>query len=214
MRPDINDSIDHIADLINVKHDEIDLIIDLEAPNYEPYPIFANALVFAMRRLNGLPCFRNFVVIGTAIPLTHKGIKKGISQIPRHDWIFYKNLLSNLPSSVRAPNYGDYTIVHPEFTPMDMRVIKPSGKIVYTVTDKWVICKGGAFRDDPRQMHEHCASIVSSGQFSGAEYSFGDNYISLCATGNQSYSNLMHWKKVAINHHMTYVLEELSMFFS
>ena len=110
--------------------------------------------------LDDLSVFRNLVIVSTAIPDSFGGIARGIDEIPRHDWLFYKALLAALPNGMRRPVYGDYTIVHPEFTPMDMRMIKPAGKIVYTTAETWATCKGGAFRDNREQMHDHCKTIV------------------------------------------------------
>jgi hypothetical protein len=74
-----------------------------------------------MKKLGDLQAFRNFVIIGTAIPESFKDVAKGADQLPRHGWLFYQALLSKMPAGMRRPNYGDYTIVHPEFTPVDKR---------------------------------------------------------------------------------------------
>ena len=163
-----------------------------------------------MQKLGDLHAFRNFVVIGTAIPETFKDVAKGADQLPRHDWLFYRALLGKMPAGVRQPNYGDYTIVHPEFKALDMRMIKAAGKLVYTTTTAWEVRKGGAFNDNRAQMHGHCASIVASGKFDGAGYSSGDEYIARCAVHKEGPSNQTRWKEVAINHHITRVLDDLA----
>jgi hypothetical protein len=198
------------AAALDIELAETDLIVDLGAPNFEPYMTFSGALIVALRRLNDLDAFRNFVLIGTAIPETFKDIAKGFDEIPRHDWLFYQALLARLPAGMRRPNFGDYTIVHPEFTPVDMRKIKSAGKIVYTTPGNWAVRKGGAFRDNPAQMHDHCADLVSRPIFKGAGYSSGDDYIAKCAVRKEGPSNQTRWKNVAINHHITHVLDDLS----
>jgi hypothetical protein len=198
--------------LLGVKEDEVDLIIDLGEPNFEPYDAFSIALIAALRRLGDLNRFRNFVLVATAIPETFKEIAKGQDELARHDWLFFKTLLSKLPSGMRRPNYGDYTIVHPDFTPQDMRKIKSAGKIVYTTGKSWWVRKGSAFRGNEEQMHEHCAALVGSGVFKGNNYSYGDEYIAKCAIRKAPPSNLTRWKNVAINHHIMQVLDDLSMF--
>lgn len=210
MKPDARTRIDSLAASVGLGVDETDLIIDLGAPNFEPYDAFAGALIAALRRLGDLHAFRNLIVIGTAIPETFKDVAKGSDQLPRHDWLFYRALVSKMPAGLRQPNFGDYTIVHPEFTPVDMRLIKSAGKLVYTTAAAWEVRKGGAFRDNPDQMHDHCASIVASGKFNGAGYSSGDDYISKCAGRKEGPSNQTRWKDVAINHHITHVLDDLS----
>ena len=195
---------------LRVNENEVDLIIDLGEPNFEPYETFSAALIVALRRLGDLSRFRNFVLVGTAIPETFKDVAKGQDELPRHDWLFFQMLLSKLPSGIRRPNYGDYTIVHPNFTPQDMRKIKSAGKIVYTTGKSWWVRKGTAFRGNEGQMHEHCAVLVGSGAFKGNDYSYGDDYIGKCAIKKAPPSNLTRWKDVAINHHIMHVLDDLS----
>lgn len=191
---------------------EVDLIIDLRAPNFQPYVTFANALIAAMRRLGDISKFRNFVIVSTAIPESFADIAKGTDAIPRHDWLFYRALLNALPSAMRRPNYGDYTIVHPDFVAKDMRMIKAAGKVIYTTPDSWGTRKGSAFRGNEDQMHGHCAQIVSDSkfQFQGASFSYGDDYIAKCAVMQEKPSNLSRWKDVAINHHITMVANDLA----
>lgn len=214
MKPNARARIELVAASIGLQADEIDLVVDLGAPNFEPYAAFSGAMVAAMNRLGNLHDFRNFILMGTAIPETFKDVAKGADTIIRHDWLFYKALIVRLANNYRHPNFGDYTIVHPNFTPVDMRLIKSAGKLVYTVDGCWEVRKGGAFRDNPEQMHGHCADIVASGLFKGAGYSAGDDYISKCATRAESYSNQTRWKNVAINHHITHVLDDLATFVS
>jgi hypothetical protein len=212
MKPGVRARIDRLAASLGAVLSEVDLVIDLGAPNFEPYAAFAGALIKSMARLGDLHAFRNFVIIGTAIPETYKDVAKGADQLPRHDWLFYLTLISNMPIGMRQPNFGDYTIVHPKFTPIDMRKIKSAGKLVYTTPKAWEIRKGGAFRDNPSQMHDHCASIIASGRFSGAHYSSGDDYIAKCGARTKGPSNQSWWKFVAINHHITHVLDDLATF--
>ena len=114
MKSDTRTRIDGLAASLGVAIDEVDLVVDLGAPNFEPYDVFASALLATIRRLGDLHAFRNFVVIGTAIPATFKDVAKGANQLARHDWLFYRVLLGRMPAGMRQPNYGDFTIVHPE----------------------------------------------------------------------------------------------------
>ena len=210
MRPSPHVQVQDLVHALGGTLSETDLIVDLGAPKYEPYEVFSRALISALLRLGDLQAYRNFVIIGTAIPETFKDIAKGTNEIPRHDWLFYQELLARLPTGMRRPNFGDYTIVHPEFTVFDMRKIKSAGKIVYTTPRSWSVRKGGAFRDNPEQMHDHCVDLVSTPIFKGAAYSSGDDYIARCAVRQVGPSNQPRWKDVTINHHITHVLDDLA----
>ena len=199
-----------LASALDAELSDTDLIVDLGAPNFEPYEAFSRALIVALQKLGDLHAYRNLVLIGTAIPETFKDIAKGSDEIPRHDWLFYQTVIEKLPVGMRRPNFGDYTIVHPKFAPLDMRKIKTAGKLIYTTPHSWAVRKGGAFRDNPEQMHGHCADLVSRHIFMGADYSSGDDYIAKCAVRHEGPSNQTRWKDVAINHHITHVLDDLA----
>jgi len=204
-----------LAKTLSLQPEEVDLIIDLQDPNFIPYQHFAKALISIFNNLKHLSDFRNFILVSSAIPGSSRSIAKGIDEIPRHDWKFYKFLCSELPTKIRPPIYGDYTTVNPRFkADMDMRVLKPAGKIIYTTPSHWATCKGQAFRNDKSQMIEHCKTIVyhPKFQFRGANFSDGDKFISLCASGEGSSSNLTYWKRVTINHHITSVVDDLANF--
>ena len=194
---------------IGVGSHEVDLVIDLGAPNYEPYEDFAAALLAAMSQMGDVSLYRSLVLLGTAYPESVKLDKPG-GELPRHDWLFFEALMSKLDKGARRPNFGDYTIVHPKFEALDFRKIKSSGKVVYALKGKWHIRKGGAFTLNRAQMHDHCDFIVNSGFFRGADFSNGDEYIKKCATKSEGPSTLTRWKEIGISHHIMHVLEDLS----
>lgn len=207
MKPNLGKRIDSLASQLGVTLSQLDLILDLGAPNFEPYELLAAGLEGALGSLESLKTFRNFVLVSSAIPTTYA---KGEEEVPRHDWLFYLALRSKFGKKTRSPNFGDYTVVHPEFKALDMRKIKSAGKLIYSTAKAWEVRKGGAFRDNPAQMHAHCSSIVNSGKFRGAAFSPGDDFIAKCAVKAVGPSNQSRWKGVAINHHISQVLDDLS----
>jgi hypothetical protein len=196
---------------LKVTPEETDLIIDLGTPNYEPYASFAAALAPALAKISDLAAYRNFILVGCAFPDSLKEVSTPGGFIERHDWKFYVELLAKLPKGVRLPMFGDYATVHPGFVAaMDMRKIKPAGKLVYATKGQWLVRKGGAFRDNPKQMHGHCDDVVKSGHFRGPAFSSGDGYIAQCATKAVGPSNQTRWKSVGINHHIMQVIGEVA----
>ena len=212
MDPDLETSLLTFVHTLSASLKDTDLIIDLRAPNFEPYKVFSNALISAIYRLENIESFRNLVLLSTAIPNSFKSLTKGSDDIPRLDWLVYKHLISKLSASMRRPIYGDYTIVHPDFEARDMRMVKSSGKVIYATPGAWKTRKGGAFRDDPAQMHGHCSEIVNNQQFQfyGSAFSEGDDYIAKCAIHQAGSSNLTKWKEVGINHHITLASQVLA----
>lgn len=208
-------AIANFASSLGIDLSELDVIIDLGAPNFEPYRAFATALTAALRRLGNLQEVRNLVLIGTAIPDSFAQLAKGSDEIPRHEWLFYQELLNAMPSGMRKPIYGDHTTVHPDFTARDMRFVKPAGKITYTGPTSYGTRKGKAFRGNEEQMYDHCHAIVNEPNFGfrGARFSLGDQYIANCASRTVGTGNQTTWKWVAINHHITAVADDLATLF-
>ena len=213
MLPDFGKKLLGLITSLNCNAAQTDLIVDLGTPAYEPYAAFAGALALALAKIPTLDAFRSFVLIGTAFPDSLKEVALPGGFVDRHDWKFYRALVGLLPPKMRRPTFGDYTIVHPTFVAnLDMRMIKPAGKLIYTTKEQWMIRKGGAFRDNPKQMHGHCDHVLKSGHFRGPAFSFGDDYIQNCALKKDGPSTMTRWKTVGINHHIMHVLEDLAKF--
>lgn len=213
MKPSFNKQLGDMLVQLGVSHPDVDLIVDLGAPAYEPYNIFSKALAGTLAKVQSLEKFRSFVIMGTAFPESFQNVAVPGGVLPRHDWLFYKEFVATLPKTLRRPAYGDYSIVSPTFVAnFDMRLVKPAGKVVYTTPNEWVVRKGGAFRDNRTQMHGHCAHIVKLPSFCGAGYSSGDEYIARCAKKEKDAgpSTLGRWKEVGISHHIMHVLADLA----
>jgi T4 beta protein len=210
MRPGCAASVGEILTAAGITPSSADLIVDLSAPNYEPYDEFADALLAHLQKVGDVSAFRSFVLIGTAYP-SSLGIDKPGGELTRHDWNFYQALRSKLPAAARFPNYGDYTIVPPSFSAdLDFRKVRPAGKLIYTFGPKWMVRKGGAFNANRAQMHDHCGVIVNSGAFRGAAFSDGDDFIEKCARRAVKPTSQTRWKEIGISHHIMHVLEDLA----
>jgi hypothetical protein len=208
MHPDVSS---HIADLIKnhgLTYGDIDLIIDLGVPqSFEPYSVFAKALSKRIKSVTGIEAFRSLVVTGTSIDMSI--VKPPGTAIPRHEWGLYKELVKEI-GETRLPTYGDYCIEPPGYSSMDMRLIKPAAKVIYTTDNSWFIRKGSAFRDNPKQMVQLCKDVIASGFYKGTHYSWGDEVIDDTAKMLKGSGNMTTWKQVGFSHHITFVTEQLS----
>ena len=208
MAPDFNTSVMDLCELIGIDLEAVDIVLDLEEPdNFEPYAVFSNLIITAISRINNLVKYRSFVLSGMSLKM-HEVVKPG-AEVPRHEWILYKLILGGL-NGMRVPAYGDYTIETPKFASLDMRMMRPAGKIVYTCDDTWLIPKGGAFRGSEHQMVDHCNAIVASGKYAGPTFSLGDKRIEDTSSGAEGCGNLSTWKQVGVNHHIETVISQLA----
>jgi hypothetical protein len=192
---------------------QTDLIIDLAAKNFEPLADLT-ALVSAL--LQSSPVYvdvRSLVLVGTSFPASMGEVKVGSHTLPRQEWKLYKGVVGALPAGFRPLAFGDYAIASADIPGGDMRLLKPSATIRYTVADGWFITKGNNVRDNGfDQYRAQCGTVMSSGHMAAVGYSAGSDYIRDCHAKTKSTGNLTTWRWVGTNHHITRVVDDLASF--
>lgn len=208
--------IDSLLSTLDVKHNYCDLILDLGAPNFEPLEGFAKAIQAIVSRIPYLKKWRTFSVLGTSFPDTMGRMKLGVNTIPRCEWQLYKRMVVNFKeANLRLPTFGDYAISHPNVLKLDMRVVKPSATIRYTIDDHWYIVKGKNIRDYGREQYRQLSKqVMDSRYFCGSAFSWGDSYIHKWGTGKRNKTSLTMWRQVGTNHHIETVTQDIANFYA
>jgi hypothetical protein len=99
--------------------------------------------------------------------------------------------MATIPDGGRIPAFGDYAIATPNLPNLDMRKLKPSATIRYTVDDAWIIAKGANVRDRGfGQYRQYCGLVAANSTYLGAAFSPGSDYIEKCHGGTQKLSRL------------------------
>lgn len=209
--PDNIDKISELCTFFECKPCDFELIIDFKkGADYKPYEDVATLLSSLLSLIPDIDDFRAIYVIGTSLAM--ETVKNpGIAQ-DRDDWKFYKVFFRNYSSTHKQIGFGDYTVETPEFSSMDMRMMQPAAKLVYSADDSWYILKGGSFRVDASQMIGLCQLLIGSSVYCGKRYSNGDQRIFDCASKHLGTGNLSTWKEVAVSHHLALVVRQLSSF--
>ena len=118
-------------------------------------------------------------------------------------------------AKLRLPSFGDYAINHPKILELDMRKVKPSATIRYTVDNHWYIVKGKNVRDYGfEQYHELSKKVFASRYYCGSTFSWGDDYIQECANRHGKTGSLMTWRQVGTNHHIEKVTRDIASFYA
>lgn len=187
------------------------LIVDLQAPNFEPLNGFTKMVFGLIHKLPQLNEWNTFSICGTSFPQTMGQLKIGVQIWKRYEWLFYKQLLSLLGPNDRKPAFGDYAIAHPHHAQKDPRLVKPAASIRYAIDDAWYIVKGTNVRDNGTSHYiKHCAELIKSGSFLGSEFSDAGDYIRKCAQRRIKPGNLPRWRRVGTNHHIEKVVFDLA----
>ncbi|MEN6522856.1 MAG: beta family protein [Anaerolineaceae bacterium] len=205
---------DNLLRKFGVSFEDCDLVLDLEAMNFNPINVLSNLLASMIVSKHQITRWNDFGIIGTSFPQSLSGVKKGISFLPRLEWVLYKSLAKKAQeANFRLPTFGDYTINNPQLLTIDPRLLKSKANIRYTIDDNWLIARGENVRDYKFfQYHNLCQLIISSGYYVGPQFSFGDEYIDRCAFGKANTGNLSTWKWVGVNHHIEVVAKDVAKF--
>jgi hypothetical protein len=196
---------------LRVELSECHLVIDLEAPSFEPLDGFVNMVRALLKKIPDVKDWRTFTICGTSFPKSMGELSIGVHQLKRSEWLFYKAFLQSLGRDELKPAFGDYAIAHPEIANVDMRLVKPSATLRYTTDDAYYIRKGPNVRDNGKQQYiKFCAELLKSGFFLGTKFSDADEYIQRCARRRVPPGSLTRWRRVGTNHHLEKVVFDIA----
>lgn len=199
---------------LGVALEDCDIVLDLEAPTWEPQSVLAGIVSAALKGSSAIAGARSVTIAGTSFPASMSEVTGPLQFWPRREWTFYQAVLASLDEDDRIPGFGDYAIAGHGFAQGDMRLIKPSATIRYTCDDGWIIAKGSNVRDNGFGQYRSCSgNVTNSPHYLGAAYSPGSTYIDDCRSGTASTGNLSTWRWVGSNHHFTKVVNDLASLF-
>lgn len=206
---DLNSRIDRLLKFFGVDPNSTDIILDLKYISSEYERILEKATFMTLGSLPYLKDWRTVTVAGTSFPENLSDIPaRSIEPIRRSEWHIWKRILKT--NIARKPSFGDYAIAHPEVNEIDPRFMRMSANIRYTTADEWKIYKGrNVRREGYGQFHNLSQQIIDSEEYSGNDFSSGDEYISQCAREEVSCGNATTWRKVGTNHHLTFVRNQI-----
>ncbi|KEI83389.1 hypothetical protein EXM30_11150 [Clostridium botulinum] len=193
----------------------IDLILDIkhiDAENYNEKYIVLKSILLDIPNIND---YRNIIVATSSFPNTLTSVERyELATIERLDWSFWKKCINKLNKKFNINLiYSDYTIDTPNYVAY-IPGMSPLFKIRYTSDDDFIILKGQTIKKgglDSDSVSDLCNTLTTSSYFKGNDFSWGDNYIYEHSNNSaKSYGNLTTWVKVGTNHHITFVINQLS----
>jgi len=154
-------------------------------------------------------CLCHEIIIGMSSFPNISSIKKNsITYKNRYEY----NIWLKLQGRALKVGYSDYTTSGVGLLELDPKLMTLGAKIKYTKLNDWCIYKGEGIKTGGYgQFRDLCNQIISSKDYHGKNYSWGDEKIHEVAnnvdgrTGNQE-----TWVRVSVNQHMTFVFKQLS----
>jgi hypothetical protein len=209
--PDFENHVQGLLWTTGVHWTELDIILDLETPAFDPMPQLVNVIIAALSSATIFNACRSVTLLATSFPDKLANMVSPVQRFVRHEWVMFKAVIAALPSGVRRPIFGDYGIAAITFAEGDMRFMRGSPNIRYTSDDAWVVARAkGGPRGSNQAYPALCGLVTASGAYLGPQFSAGSAYIADCQTGAATRGNPTTWKWVATNHHITKVLDDLS----
>ena len=168
-------------------------------------------------RLPSLLAWRTFTVASGAFPEDLVDLAKNQQhKLMREDWLSWSSQNKRRPTLPRRPSFGDYTIQFPHYKkPVDFA--NPSASIRYTSESYWVIMRGeqlhGADSPGHAQYWANARLLCNREEFCGADYSKGDEYIYDKSQPTKNPGTPQTWLRAGINHHLTFVINQIASSF-
>ena len=207
---------DTLGEIINSFNTEfIDIILDMREINNNNYNEKFLVLKSIISDIPSIDTFRNIILSSSSFPENLSSVERyELAKVDRLDWNFWNKCTDKLNGKFDIKLiYSDYCVTNPNYVSY-IPGMSPLFKIRYTFDSFFVILKGQTIKKgglDSDNVSELCKTLVDSRYFKGEKYSWGDEYIYIHSNNNaSSYGNLTTWVKVGINHHITFVIDQLS----
>lgn len=196
---------------LNIHPSLIDVIVDFGDIQSANDDLKQQALSI-IDSLEGQAQWRNLILSSTSYPSSQAGIPQHtIHHIPRHEYDLWKYVVHHL-NNKRTPSFSDYPTASSTITSVDPRFMSQYVAVRYSNDTSWIFVKGTSVKGNGwNQTKSLCNTLVNSPEYQafGSNFSWGDQYIFLRASGNNKSGGSKEWRKVAHTHHLTLVVKQL-----
>jgi hypothetical protein len=194
---------------------KVDIMLDLGFIMKSHVTAIRNGVLSVLSRLPSVAEWRSVAIVGCSFPENLIGlVPDQITAFSRAEWLLWKSILLKKGGVRRLPIFGDYAIQHPVQKEIDQRVVSPSASVRYTTEEQWLVFRGRGVRTPKSgglsQYKKLCAEVIAHADYSGKDFSWGDQYIYDCARGAVPTGNMQLWRSVGTNHHITYASHQVS----
>ena len=219
----IKEDILEIFDYYVSEFESVDIVLDCRIVINELVSDISNYIIsFVKKYLASFP-LRKVIVTGSMIPPSIGEVigTNDEKSLIRKEVEIFKNVKSGLDRNIII---GDYTCVSPEYSDADffaedMQNVM-TGKVIYpigimSVADSVLFLRGSRLKSDKTQFCSLCGSLVYGkwkSHFRGNSYSFGDEFIELCASKQKTNVTASTIVKPIVNAHIRHMMLASSHF--
>lgn len=191
--------VDSVLEALEVSPDSVDLLLD--------YRQHAMLLPTHVPLIPHLAEWRRFIAASGVFPISLANLPlHQWHELPRHDFASWQTgLAAHLG---RNPTFSDYTM-RPPGAPADFG--DPSVNLRYALEDHWRVQMGGKHKEGAApEIHAMCSQLRDSPEYSGENFSSGDEEIDRIADADDETGGPTQWLQWCVSHHIEFVVEQLS----
>jgi Beta protein len=195
---------------IGVSLESMDLLIDMRDVRAIEQEGAINTLLDFLGSEPEMEALRSIIIVGSSALKDVTSVPKNdVLAVPRRELSIWSRLIFERPG-LKLLSFGDYGVIHPDFSPRGPSK-HMNGKIRYTTGTDTRYCRGNSLREGAKfaQYFSLAKQVTSEVSYCGPAYSFGDKYVHDCANSNVGPGNLGSWVLADMNHHMTYVSRQI-----
>ncbi|QIT12082.1 beta family protein [Clavibacter michiganensis] len=204
-----------LMESVSLSPHEIDLFIDFEGADG---PVAEVAIATELASLRGFGNFRSVTVGGASFP-DLAGVPLGVTEYARNDWNVYTSVQHKLVEQASpTPDFFDHVVQNPDLIELgvDPRVLSISAALRYTVSEKWLVAKGGLFKGRGTTSKGGAAliapliALVRHPEFATPIRSLADDWIEAVIADGDRPGAPQKWREWATVRHFEVVAHQLA----
>lgn len=207
-----SNALSEITSEVELSPADVDLVVDMRA-GVVPTPAQSRIARAILDDIPNIGAWRSVVLASGAFPRDLSAMSIGHNLVPRNDFHLWRHVCNHNPA--REPIFADNTTRYPELADdFDPALVNASASVRYTIEDDWLVLRGRGVRTPGaggfQQYRGHSQHLIGMPEYSGANFSWGDQRIQEIANGTTNSGNSETWVSISVNHHIEFAVEQIS----
>jgi hypothetical protein len=194
----------------------IDILIDLKRIHFPRLPEMRSRVLDFLAALDSRAPYRSVTLAGSSVPLDLSGIpEKQERNVPRLEWRLWREVRL-ARGTRRAPSFGDYRTVRPEYDDRIKGFKHINAKIFYTTAEFLRVVRGQSRMKEKLELQypQLARRLIAGGALEGFAFSWGDAQIAACAKWPEGLGMPVKWIAITTSHHVEFVRLQLAQEFA
>jgi hypothetical protein len=204
--PKLTSKLQKLIKQLGLTPSEMDLIVDYQVLEPETYEDLGH-LITVLPIVQG---WRSFTVLSGSFPENLKDFSLGSSPWERVEWVQWIKQIDKMHALGRIPTFGDYTIQHGLYKE-PIKGGDVSASIRYTSDNEWLVFRGESRKKSGSDQYAaHAVMLQGRPEFKSGSFSYGDKYIDSMCLPSLNPGTPESWLCAGINHHLTFVIDQIA----